>query len=356
MFEAYKNRIAMRGKNVSEMLRKQSNMVIEYTWDRDPNYRQVYVVKVNSGLPEVTAEHELIDAKFNIKTYQSITADEVSYLLQFRHGEEKRHPEISLGSYVYMEDEDGDWKWWLLCHEDERPSFRQWQILECNWTLGWVSDGVIHHCLCVQRYQNSYNSGSFDLDRTTSVDNITSMWMPSNDETRSIGYNQRFLISDPNRYPPIAWTTSKYEDTIPLGLVKIKLTQETFDPKHDSHELMLANYYDSIIEPSIVDVETELRAKASIVYSGSNPTIKVGGSFKVFTPLFHDKSVSVNKWTISDENGDVSSDTENYLIEYDGDKLKLKVSPNYYLIDKKLIIQVYGTDGSTAEVNVEVIG
>ena len=66
MFEAYKNRMAYRGKNMSEMLRMQSNMVIEQTWDRDPNFRQVYVVKANSGLPEVTAKHELIDVKLNV--------------------------------------------------------------------------------------------------------------------------------------------------------------------------------------------------------------------------------------------------------------------------------------------------
>ena len=54
MYEAYKNRMAYRGNNMSEMLRMQSNMVIEQTWDRDPNARKVYVVKVNRGLPEVT--------------------------------------------------------------------------------------------------------------------------------------------------------------------------------------------------------------------------------------------------------------------------------------------------------------
>ena len=157
MFESYKNRMAIRGKNMSEMLRMQSNMVIEQTWARDPNYRQAYVVRVNSGLPEITAEHELIDVKFNVKTYQNITSDEVAYMLQFRHGEEQCHPEICIGSYVYMEDEDHEWKWWLICHLDERPQFRQYQILECNWTFGWVTTGKIYHCLGVQRVQQSYN-------------------------------------------------------------------------------------------------------------------------------------------------------------------------------------------------------
>lgn len=161
MFEAYKNRMAHRGRNMSEMLRMQSNMVIEQTWDRDPNARKVFVVKANGGLPNVTTENELIDVKFNIKTYQAITSDEVAYMLQFRHGEEKRHPEIAIGSYVYMEDEDGEWKWWLICHLDERPVFRQYQILECNWVFKWINKGKIYECLGVQRVQQSYKVMTF---------------------------------------------------------------------------------------------------------------------------------------------------------------------------------------------------
>lgn len=156
MFEHYKSRMAHRGANMSEMLRMQSNMVIEQTWTRDPNYRRVYVVKVDRGLPEVTEYHELIDVKFNVASYQTLASDEVAYTLQFRYGESKRHPEVAIGSYVYMADEDGVWKWWLICHLDERPQFRQYQILECNWTFGWIFNGKIYHCLGVQRYQNSY--------------------------------------------------------------------------------------------------------------------------------------------------------------------------------------------------------
>lgn len=352
----YRNRMAMRGNSVGEVLRRQSNMVIEHTWDRDPNSKKVYVVKVNSGLPEVTVEHELIDAKFNIKTYQSITSDEVAYMLQFRHGEEKRHPEIALGSYVYMEDEDHEWKWWIICHFDERPQFRQYQILECNWTFGWVTGGKIYHCLGVQRVQQSYNSGSWDGDRFTFVDNITSAWMPTNNDTLTIGYNQRFIISDPRRKPPLVWQVSKIEDTQPEGLTKFKFTQENFDPIHDSEELMLANYYDSPIEPEAPDPVTDLHHPVAITYSGTQPTIKVGGSGKTFTPSFKDRNATVQEWAISDENGAITADMQDYTIEYDGNKLKLKVARNYELIGKVLIIQVFGTDGSTGEIKVEVIG
>ena len=355
MYEAYRKRMEARGKNMSEMLRMQSNMVIEQTWDRDPNYRQVYVVKVNSGLPEVTVEHELIDVKFNIKTYSNITSDEPSYWMQFRHGEEKRHSDIGIGSYVYMEDEDGEWKWWMIMHLDERPSFRQYQILECNYTFKWITNGKIYNCLGIQRVQQSYNSGSWDGDRFGFVDNITSAILPTNNDTVTIGYNHRFMITDPRRHIPLVWTVSKIEDSTPFGLTELKFTQETYSPTLDNKELMLCNYYDSEITPSAPDYHAELKESAAITYSGNTPTIKVGGSYKVFTPVFSDETATVDKWTVSDENGDISSDTENYTIEYSGAKLKLKVAQNYYLIGKVLIVQVYGSDGSTAELSVEVV-
>lgn len=351
MFDTYKNRMAYRGRNTSEMLRRQSNMVIEQTWDRDPNYRQVYVIKVDSGLPQITTQHELIDAKFNVKTYADIKSDEPAYLLQFRQGEEKRHPEIDIGSYVYIKDEDGIWKWWMIQYLDERPEFRQYHILECNYTFKWITDGKIYSCLGVQRVQQSYNSGSWDGDRFTFVDNITSAIMPTNNDTITIGYNHRFMITDPRRTTPLVWTVSKIEDSTPFGLTEFKFTQETYSPILDNKELMICNYYNSSIEPEASD---NIKGTAAITYNGTKPTVKIGGSYKVFTPTFTNESVIVNKWIISDENGDVSSDT-NYIIERDGDLLKLKVALNYNLIGKVLKIQLVGSDGSAAELSVEVV-
>lgn len=355
MFEHYRNRMAHRGANMSEMLRMQSNMVIEETWTRDPNYRQVYVVKVNHGLPEVTAEHELIDVKFNVESYQRLTSDEPAYLLQFRHGAEKCNSDIAVGSYVYMSDEDGEWKWWLLVALDERPQFRQYHILECNWTLKWVVDNKIHTCLAVQRYQNSYSSGLQSGSRVTGVDDMTAIWTPTNPDTQTIGYNQRFLISDVGRVPALCYEVSKISDTSPLGLIKFSLVQTTFNDKTDNVELMIADYWASSVEPIEPDIESEMINTAAITYSGVAATIKVGGSYKTFTPTFSGEGVIVDKWLISDKNGDVSADTENYTIEYDGDKLKLKVALNYNLIGTVLIIQLIGSDGSTAEQSVEVV-
>ena len=163
------------------------------------------------------------------------------------------------------------------------------------------------------------------------------------------------MITDPRRTVPLVWTVSKIEDSTPIGITELKFTQETFNPTLDNKELMICNYYDSTIEPEVLNVEEELNRTATITYSGTKPTIKVGGSAKIFTPAFSDETVTVDKWTISDENGDISSDVNNYTIEYDGSKLKLKVALNYNLIGKVLIVQLFGSDGSIAEQSVEVI-
>ena len=356
MFEHYKSRMAHTGANMSEMLRMQSNMVIEQTWNNDPNARRVYVVKANNGLPKVTEQHELIDVKFNVETYQKLTSDEPAYLLQFRHGAEKRNSDIAIGSYVYMEDEDGEWKWWLLVALDERPQFRQYHILECNWTLRWVVDNKIYACLAVQRYQNSYSSGLNSGSRITGVDDVTAIWVPTNASTQTIGYNQRFLISDAGRVPALCYEVSKIADTAPIGLTKFSLTQTTYNEQTDNVDLMIADYWKANIEPIESDIETELSGTAAISYSGMKPTIKVGGSYKTFTPVFSNEDTTVQSWLISDENGDISADTENYTIEHSGELLKIKVATNYYLIGKILIIQCVGSDGSNAEVQIEIVG
>ena len=162
------------------------------------------------------------------------------------------------------------------------------------------------------------------------------------------------MITDPRRTIPLVWTVSKIEDSTPFGLTEFKFTQETYNPNLDNKELMICNYYDSSIEPEVPNIEEELRGTATITYSGVKPTIKVGGSFKTFTPAFSDETVTVDRWTISDENGDISSN-ENYTIECDGDKLKLKVVLNYNLIGKVLIVQLIGSDGSMAQLSVEVV-
>lgn len=347
MFEEYKKRMAMRGRNIGEMLRIQSNAVIEHTWDRDPNARQVYVVRVDSGLPKVSTTHELTDVKFNVDTYQKAASDEPAYLLQFRHGAEKLNPDIGVGSYVYMEDEDGEWKWWLMLAMDERPSFRQYHIVECNFKFGWVSDGKIYYTLGVLR--GGTNSVVDENTYTTIVNGGCSAWMPTNNDTAAIPYGQRFLISDPRRKTPLCYAVANIVDTMPIGLTKFVMKQEQFNPELDNAEL--ANYKDTIIPPVLPENQSIVR-DVNITYNGTKPTVKAGGAFKTFTASFSDGAVVVDKWVVTDSNGMISDDC---ITKIEDGELKLKVVANYNLIGTVLTINVFGSDGSIGELKVEVV-
>lgn len=361
MFESYRNRMEQKGNNVSEMLRLQSNMVIEHTWDRDPNYRRVYVVKVTRGLPEVTIKHELIDVKFNVNTYQSITSDEPAYMLQFRHGAEKENPDIGIGSYVYIRDEDGEWKWWLICALDERPTFRQYQILECNWKFGWVVDGKIHYHLGVWR-NGGYNREADENSYTTIVNGNGIIWFPTNSDTQAIGHGQRFLISDKGRMPPLCFSVSNIVDTRPIGLTKFTMSQNTFDKEHDNVELMLANYYDSEITP-VEPIEEMPVNKFIITHNGTKPSVKIGGSEKVFTAQLPEDNHFDVKWSISDGDKTYDCAYENntwtfgdYTVVTTDRIMKLKVASNYDLIGTILTVRAKCADENAGELQVEVIG
>ena len=149
------------------------------------------------------------------------------------------------------------------------------------------------------------------------------------------------------------WQVSKIEDTQPEGLTKLKFTQERYSSAIDNSELMLANYYDSNITPIIPDTQNKV---SSITYTGTKPTLKVGGSYKTFTANFEDENVTVSHWIIKDEKDNIIVDGEDYIIRYDEDKLKLKVAQQYDLIGKVLTVQAIGSDKSVAETKMEVVG
>ena len=120
--------------------------------------------------------------------------------MQFRIDDIKHNSNIKVGSYVYMENEMGEWEWWMLLNFDDRPQFRQFTILKCLHVYKWVSykDGyrVLHECLGIPRSQNSYNSGVWLDYRTQTVENQTIMVLPINDDSNTIGYDTKFLISN----------------------------------------------------------------------------------------------------------------------------------------------------------------
>ena len=206
MLESYRLRMAALGSYEGEARRRNAQNIMDASWMRDPATKPVYVKWVNSGLPVVDDDDEVLYAKYNVKSYHNITGDEVAYLLQFRLDDMRERPDIKVGSYVYIPDETGTYAWWLITHLDDRTQFRQFSILKCLHVFKWVSkvDGKrrVYECLGAPRNQSSYNSGVW-LDYTFQVpENQQIVLFPTNDDSRTIHYDTKFLLGDEKRYPP----------------------------------------------------------------------------------------------------------------------------------------------------------
>ena len=358
MLDSFKLRMASLGSYEGEARRRNAQNIMDASWMRDPATKPVYVKWVDSGLPLIDDNDIPVYAKYNVKSYHNITGDSVAYLLQFRLEDMRTNSNIRVGSYVQIMNEMDEPEWWLIVHFDDRTQFRQFSILKCTWTYKWVSRAtgkrVVYQCLGAPRKQNSYNSGVW-LDYTTqTVENQEVLWLPTNDDTKTILYDTKFLKSSEGRYPPLRWTITKIEDTATEGISKFTLAQDQFDPLKDNVELMIANYYDSYVEPEVVELEEiPTVSDLEIVYSGS-PAVRAGGGYKKFTLKERIDGKLVDaldvKWNIDFHDGDLtkleSSVKDNVF--------KVKCLPFYDLVGKTFTIIAESKHSSTSLI-VEVI-
>lgn len=359
MLESYRLRMAALGGYEGDARRRNAQKIMDASWMCDPATKPVYVKWVDSGLPLIDDDDAPVYAKYNVKSYHNITGDSVAYLLQFRLEDMRDNPNIKVGSYVSIPNEMGESEWWLIVHFDDRTQFRQFSILKCTWTYKWVSriDGkrVIHQCLGAPRKQNSYNSGVW-LDYTTqTVENQEVLWLPTNDDTKTILYDTKFLKSSPGRYPPLRWTITKVEDTATEGISKFTLAQDLFDPAKDNAELMIANYYESYVEPEAPEIEeVPTMSDLEIVYYGL-PAVRAGGGYKKFTlkQRVNDKLVDVEdlvEWNVSFKNENNNSKIE---CPENGNPIKIKCINDYSLI-KETFILTATSNNSSKSIIVEV--
>lgn len=183
------------------------------------------------------------------------------------------------------------------------------------------------------------------------------MWLPANDDTKTILYDTKFLKSSPGRYPPLRWTITKIEDTATEGISKFTLAQDQFDPAKDNADLMIANYYASYVEPETPELEeTPTVSDLEIVYSGS-PAVRAGGGYKKFTlkARVDGKLVDATdvKWSIDFADGDLDK-LEASPKSLDDPVLKVKCLPFYDLVGKTFTITAESKHSSKSLI-VEVI-
>lgn len=321
MYELYKKRVSSTGSYMGEALKKQSDAIMDATFTRDIAYRKCYI----NGEP--------VDAKYIVHAYYTISKDAVDYHIQFRPG--VHYP---IGTYIDIPDDVGEYHRWLLLNRSDEPQFPKYNALKCNWIFKWIVDGVIHEQLGILRLRNNYNSGLWSDYLTTTPENQTQFIVPTNQNTQTIYYNQRFLISD-NHINPIAWEVSKIEDTSPLGITYITLKQDLFNPNTDNKELMLADYYTTPVLPK--DEEN-----SSILYNGQ-AELKVGGSFKSFhySSDFRDDM----KWKIE------GIPDNKYNFEESGDTIKIQIINDYELIGSTLTLSVTSNNKVISSLQIGVV-
>lgn len=189
---------------------------------------------------------------------------------------------------------------------------------------------------------------------TASVENQEVFFVPTNDDTKTIYYDCKFLKSMPGRYPPIAWKISKIEDTLVDGITRFTMTQEMFDPARDNAELLIGNYYESAVEPEIFETEeTPTVSDLEITYSGS-PAVKAGGGFKKFALKSRTDGKLVDcteevSWSIDFPDGDLAQ----LETSVNANIIKVKCKPDYLLIGKTFTITAttqYGSKSLIVEV------
>lgn len=180
--------------------------------------------------------------------------------------------------------------------------------------------------------------------------------MPTNDDSCTIGYDQRFLFGEEKRYPPLAYKISKVSPSLNGDIISFTMTQEQFSSSLDSFEHMIGGYYASTIPPELPEMEeTPTVSDLEIMYSGQ-PAVRAGGGYKKFSLKARvdgklvDASADV-EWSVDFSDGN----PEKLQTSVNGNIFKVKCANDYYLIGKTFTITAKN-EHSSKSIVCEVIG
>lgn len=324
-------------KTIGQIYKEQSDWAMEQTWNNDIQSKICYIYdfyhddqpRLAEGMTYENTTKTRIDAKFIVKSYQSMDKDQVDYYIQFNptqkthfsEGDElyyfetnyrkKYHNDNFIGLFIDIPNDENIYEKWMILRTEPANQFPKYLILKCNYELMWIENNgtekIKRRMWSVLKIQSSYNSGLWTDLRFTSQENQDKVWLPLNPITEKIWYtnesskNMRVLVSSFTDNA-IAWQISKVENAQPLGVQKLTLYQDFFDQHRDYIEKdsdgniigMWASYFDSEIAPTDPDTPTTPPSSITARISASTSTIKVGGSYKNLTVnLFNDSNEDI---------------------------------------------------------------
>ena len=185
------------GKNYStlgEKLKSDSDTLMELTWNNDIQSKICYIYdfyhddqpRLAEGMTYENTTKTRIDAKFIVKSYQSMDKDQVDYYVQFRPSQSIRFSEddelyyfetdykttygntFPIGLYLDVPDDRNVYHKWLICREEKANQFPKYLVLPCDYELCWIEtngkDRIKRRMWSVLRMQSSYISMRFILE------------------------------------------------------------------------------------------------------------------------------------------------------------------------------------------------
>ncbi|HAU88553.1 MAG TPA: hypothetical protein DCW90_24685 [Lachnospiraceae bacterium] len=377
-------------KTIGQIYKEQSDWAMEETFENDIQSKVCYIYdfyhddqpRLAESMTYENTTKTRIDAKFIIKSYQSMDKDQVDYYVQFRPSQSVRFSEndelyyfetdykttygntFPIGLYLDIPDDRNVYHKWLICREEKANQFPKYLVLPCDYELCWIEtngkDRIKRRMWSVLRMQSSYTIGQYTDRVFTRTDNQNKIWLPLNKLTEKFWYTNsedttmRIVVSAPTEHPLI-WACTKIENIQPIGIQKLTIYQTVWSDNRDYIEKdengniigMWASYFDSEIAPSDPDTPTptpspETNILASIICSASS--IKVGGSYRTLNIKFtndsgedvtNDFDKATIEWSYTINGNNYSKIIEN-VISFN--QRKIKMPDDYEQIGKILII------------------
>lgn len=345
-FELYKKMLG--NQKIGEAAKIQSDKIMEATWYNDMDAKVAYFYsqeyddefEVFDDLhPEKSKTKIPVEVKLFEMEYNSLAKDEVAWHLLFKpsfdyrgvipyYDEKFTYPldaVFPVGMYLDYPGSDGIYHRWLVVGKyryfgNQFPTFL---VLPVEYKLQWIFNRKKYESWGVLRSQSSYNSGLWTDYKITSPENQKIIWLPYNEKTVNIFYDQRVAISEP-RKEPIVWKCSKVEDMNVKGIIRLTWAQDKWNEHTDYIEKddegnVIGMWCDYYTMDGVTPTEDEQKDNVhSVITYVGKPTIKVGGSYKTFTVSFYNGEepidFKIGQWSFlidgADTNGLIQTTTE----------------------------------------------
>lgn len=382
-------------KTIGQIYKEQSDWVMEQTFENDIATKTCYIYdyfhddfftdehgitrSLAEGMTYENTNKTKIDAKFIVKSYQSMDKDQVEYYLMFRPSQPVRFNEgddlyyyetdfrkrygatFPIGLFVDVPDDRGIYHKWIVCRNEPANQFPKYLILPVNYELTWIEKSndkrIKRRMWCCLRQQNSYTIGIYTDRYFTHTDNQDKILLPMNSITEKFWYtsedskNMRVVVSALTEHPTV-WTVTKVENSMPFGIQKLTIYTAFWNEHTDYVNLetgeMYADYFDSEIAPTDPDTKPTPSPVTNILatITSSASTIKVDGSYRTLNIKLSNDSGE----DITDTFGDSKSNFE-WHFEIDDEEykgiirndlsfcqMKIKFPNDYDYVGKILII------------------